>query len=626
MEENNGLHFLPEFPPVSTEAWEEKILLDLKGADYTKRLIWKSEEGFDVRPYYRSEDLAGLEHLHCLPDEPPYVRGVKRDTNDWIVRQDILIPDIVEANRQALEAIARGANALGLDASEVTTHKQMTQLLAGIDLTKTGIYFGRSRSYPLTLELFIYEVNHRSEGGERIQGAINFDPISYLLLHGDFYVSWTHNMEEAEYLLTASQKRLPHFRSITINGHLFQNGGSSLVQELAFSLASASEYLAALTDKGFTADFLSSRMMFSLAVGPNYFMEIAKLRAMRLLWARMVEQYHPETADALKCFIHASTAKWNKTVYDPYVNMLRTTTEGMSAALGNADSVAITPFDLAYRKPGEFSDRIARNQQLILKEESYLNKVADPGAGSYYIENLTYSIAHHAWELFQQVEAQGGMVSCVKSGFIQDQVMQVRGQKEADIAQRKMVLIGTNQYPNTREMMLDEVAVEPSTELADAPFKRLTPFRVSNEFEVVRFATERFVESGGKRPTVFLFNMGNLAMLRARAGFATNFFGCAGYEIIDNSGFASIEEGVEAAREAHCDMVVFCSSDEEYPVIVPESVKQLKSHNSKIWTVVAGYPKESVDLLKDAGVDDFIHVRSNLLESLQRYQKILGIQ
>ncbi len=626
MEENKALDFLTQFPPVSTQSWEEKIYSDLKGADYEKKLIWKSDEGFRVKPYYRCEDLAGLEYLQSLPDEPPYVRGVKRSNNDWQVRQDILVSDIEQANKHALDAIAKGAKAVGLDASEVSTHKQMTQLLSGIDLTKTGVYFIRSRSYPLTLELFIYEVNHRGEGGEHIQGAINFDPISYLLLNGDFYVSWAHNIGEAEYLLTTSQKRLPHFRSITINGHFFQNSGSSLVQELAFSLASANEYLSGLTDKGYAVDFLSSRMMFSLAVGPNYFMEIAKLRAMRLLWARLVEQYKPDSPGAMKAFIHAATATWNKTVYDPYVNMLRTTTEGMSAALGNADSVSVTPFDVAFKESGDFSDRIARNQQLILKEESYLNKVSDPGAGSYYIENLTHSMAHHSWALFQQVEERGGMIECLKSGFIQDQVMMTRKQKEADIAQRKIVLIGTNQYPNTQETMLNSVEVAGEGEFSGSVYKKLTPFRIASEFETVRLATERHVKSGGKRPSVFLFTMGNLAMLRARAGFASNFFGCAGYEVIDNPGFNAITKGVEAALGANSEIVVICSSDEEYPAIVPEIAKQLKRGNPKVCVVVAGYPKEIVDFLKDAGVDDFIHVRSNLLESLKKYQNILGIQ
>jgi methylmalonyl-CoA mutase len=625
MEYNEQSGLFAEFPPVPTQAWEEKINADLKGADYQKKLIWTTDEGFTVKPYYRAEDLQGLDYLQSLPGQSPYVRGNKKSGNNWIVRQDILVPDIEMANRQALDAIAKGAGAVGLVATEVTTHKQMNQLLAGIDLSKTGINFISSRSYPLTLELFIYEVNHRGEGGDHIMGSINFDPLSYLLLHGDFYVNWTHNIEETEYLLNTIQKRLPQFRAININGHYFQDSGSSLVQELGFSLASANEYLSSITEKGMPVDTLASRMMFSLATGSNYFMEIAKLRAMRLLWARLVEQYNPGLEASMKTFIHSSTALWNKTIYDPYVNMLRTTTEGMSAILGNADSVTIHPFDISFRDTGDFSGRIARNQQLVLKEESYLDKVADPAAGSYYVENLTDSIANNAWELFKTVEEKGGMIECLKTGFIQDQVTESRRQKEMAIAQRKTIVLGTNQYPNTLETMLENVRSAGEQLPVTAPYKTLTPFRISTGFEKVRLATEAFILKGNKRPSVFLFTMGNLAMLRARAGFSANFFGCAGYEIIDNQGFTTVQEGVDEALLSGAEIAVICSSDDEYPLIVPEIAGKLKKTKPELRIVVAGYPTEIVEMLKEAGVDDFIHIRSNLLDTLQEYQKILGI-
>ncbi len=625
MEYNEQPGLFAEFPPVPTQAWEEKITADLKGADYQKKLIWTTDEGFTVKPYYRAEDLQGLDYLQSLPGRSPYVRGNKKSGNNWIVRQDILVSDIETANRQALDAIAKGAGAVGLVATEVTTHKQMNQLLAGIDLTKTGINFISSRSYPLTLELFIYEVNHRGEGGDHIMGSINFDPLSYLLLHGDFYVNWTHNIEETEYLLNTIQKRLPQFRAININGHYFQDSGSSLVQELGFSLASANEYLSSITKKGMPVDTLASRMMFSLATGSNYFMEIAKLRAMRLLWARLVEQYNPGLEASMKTFIHSSTALWNKTIYDPYVNMLRTTTEGMSAILGNADSVTIHPFDISFRDTGDFSGRIARNQQLVLKEESYLDKVADPAAGSYYVENLTDSIANNAWELFKTVEEKGGMIECLKTGFIQDQVTESRRQKEMAIAQRKTILLGTNQYPNTQETMLENVRSAGEQVQVTTPYKTLTPFRISTGFEKVRLATEAFILKGNKRPSVFLFTMGNLAMLRARAGFSANFFGCAGYEIIDNQGFSTIQEGVDEALLSGAEIVVICSSDDEYTLIVPEIAGKLKKIKPAPRIVVAGYPIEIVEMLKEAGVDDFIHIRSNLLDTLQKYQNILGI-
>ncbi len=626
MDSNEKTKLFTEFPPVSAGSWEEKILADLKGGDYKKKLIWKTDEGFDVKPYYRAEDLVGLEYLNALPGSSPYVRGLKKENNEWVVRQDVFSTDILVSNAQAVDAIAKGAGAVGLKTNEVTTHKQLGELLKGIDFQNTAVNFISAQSFPMTLEFLIYELNHRGFGGDRMTGSINFDPISYLLLHGGFYISWDNDLEEAKYLLGIIREKLPHFKGITINGHYFQNAGATIVQELAYSLASASEYLSGLTDEGLSVDEVAPYIQFSLAIGPNYFMEIAKLRAARLLWTRMIEQYHATREESYKLFIHSTTALWNKSIYDPYVNMLRTTTEGMSAALGNADSVTTLPFDTSFANPDEISRRIARNQQLVLKEESYLDKIVDPGAGSYYIENLTDSIAHHAWTMFKDVESRGGMLECIKSGFIQDEVGQMRNQKIMDMAQRKIIVLGTNQYPNLLEKMADSIqAPEEVKSPVPATYKILSPFRVAAEFEAIRLATERYVKKGGKRPAVFLFTMGSLAMLRARAGFSTNFFGCAGYEIIDNPGFSTVDEGVAAALASNAEIIVICSSDEEYTQIVPEIAAKIKATGTKIRIVVAGFPKDQVESFKTAGVDDFIHVRSNLLETLRDFQNKLRI-
>jgi methylmalonyl-CoA mutase len=626
MEHHEQTKLFSEFPPISTNSWEEKILEDLKGTDYYKKLIWKTDEGFDIKPYYRAEDLHELDYLKALPDTSPFVRGLRKENNDWVVRQDFFTTDVDETNSLAKDAISKGAGAVGLKATEISTHKQISQLLAGIDFNTTGINFISSHSYPLTLELFIYEVSHRGDGGDKVHGSINFDPISYLLLNGDFYVNWLQNLEETEYLLDTIQKRLPHFKAISINGHYFQNAGSTLVQELAFSLASANEYLAGLTGKGFSVDAVAPYMQFSLGIGSNYFMEIAKLRAARILWTRMVEQFQPGSERSLRLFIHSTTALWNKTIYDPYVNMLRTTTENMSAAIGNADSITILPFDVLFQDSDEVSHRIARNQQLVLKEESYLDKIIDPAAGSYYIENLTHSIAQYAWQLFKKVESRGGMIECIKSGFIQDEIERSRHQKEMDIEQRMIVILGTNQYPNLQETMADKIQ-QPGETQATAPssYKKLTSFRGARIFEEIRLATEHHVKRGNKRPGVFLFTMGNMAMQRSRAGFTTNFFGCGGYEIFENQGFSTVDEGVSAALTSKAEIVVICSSDEEYGGIVPEIAHKIKEANYRIQILVAGYPKELIETFKSAGVDDFIHLKSNLPETLRNSQKQLGI-
>ena len=615
-----------EFPPISTSQWEEKIITDLKGADYEKKLIWKTDEGIDIKPYYRSEDLEGIEYMSTLPGEKPFVRGVKKDKNDWIIRQDIYTENIAEANRIAVEAITRGAGAIGLNVKEITSHKQLQQLLKGIDISTTGINFIASRSYPLTLELFIYEISHRGLEGTKISGSLNFDAIAYLLLHGDFYQSVQGNLDEAEYLVQTIQKKLPGYRAITVNGHLFNNAGANLVQELAFSLASGNEYLADLTTKGLSVDSVADCLQFSFGIGSNYFMEIAKLRAARLLWTAIVEQYQPVNPESGKMFIHSTTSLWNKTVYDPYVNLLRTTTEGMSAAIGNTDSLSILPFDFPYRDESEISRRIARNQQLILKEEAYLDKIVDPAAGSYYIENLTNSIAVHAWKMFKEIEGKGGLIECIKAGFIQDEIEKSCHKKDMDISQRKTIFLGTNQYANPLESISQNIEkLQSSPNTGPSTYKKLRIYRGAQAFEEIRLATEHAVSIGKKKPVVFLLPIGNPGMRKARATFATNFFGCAGYEIIDNSGFKTIEEGVKAAVDSKAEIIVLCSSDEEYIPIASAACQGVKSQSKNAMIFVAGHPKEFVEALKASGVDDFIHIRTNVLEFLKNLQKKFGI-
>jgi len=419
---------------------------------------------------------------------------------------------------------------------------------------------------------------------------------------------------------------IPGYRALTVNGQFFSDAGGTIVDELAFSLASGNEYLASLVSRGLKVDDVAPLIQFSFGTGSNYFLEIAKLRAARLLWSKIVDQYKPGKEDSKRMFIHSTTAKWNKTYYDLYVNMLRTTMEGMAAAIGNSDSISIQPFDLPVRAPGDFSQRIARNQQLILKEEAYLDKVVDPSAGSYFIENLTDSIATHAWNLFLEIEEKGGFLQCIKSGFVQDRVENSARKKDLDIAQRKTVVIGTNQYPNLTEAVTEGPEImENREDDLHSMYKKLLIHRGSEGFEQVRMQTENWVKNGNKRPGVFLLQTGNLAMRKARATFSTNFFGCAGFEIIDKHGCKTPEDGIKYSLESGAEIVVICSSDEEYAAIVPVIIDGIRKVKPGVHVIVAGYPKDILDSLKSAGVDDFIHVRCNALETLKKFQKELGL-
>jgi len=359
-----------------------------------------------------------------------------------------------------------------------------------------------------------------------------------------------------------------------------------------------------------------------MAIGPDYFMEIAKLRAARYLWAKIIEVYEPECKIEAKMRIHSITSDYNQTIYDPYVNMLRSTTEAMSAVLGGTDSLSVLPFNIQFDEANPFSERIARNQQIVLKKESYLDKVADPSAGSYFIENLTNSIIDETWALFLKVEEKGGYFKAFEQGFIQSQINETVQKRNDNLANRREILLGTNQYANTKEKAKEIIKTTPKKAGIGQSTKSkiaepIVQCRNAEGFEKLRFATE----NAAKTPKVFLFTYGNLAMRKARAGFASNFFACAGFDLIDHLGYPTIAEGIETAKKSGAEIVVICSSDDEYPVITKEIVEGLKG---KI-IVIAGYPKDSMEQLQSLGIKHFIHVKSNVLETLKSFQKELGI-
>lgn len=604
-----------EFEPVSTEKWEEVIQKDLKGADYERKLVWRTDEGFKVRPYYRAEDLKDIDYLNSLPNEFPYTRGTKVNNNAWEIVQEIAETDAKKANQIALDSIAGGATTLSLNVKNIKNAQDWKCLLNGIDLTKVGIQLRHAISYLETTKSFIAFLDEQKIDKKQIKGDINFDAIAYCLRNAGFYRNQNEDLKEAIELIKLTAD-MPNFKIVNVQGSLMHNGGATIVQELGYALGIANEYLAFATSNGLTADEIAEKMEFTFSISSNYFMEIAKLRAVRLLWATMLEQYQPKNNKGYQIRLNSVASSWNMTIFDPYVNMLRNTTEGMSAAIGGADAITLQPFDIAYKNADDFSRRISRNAQIILKEESYFDKVVDPAAGSYYIENLTDSIAENAWKLFQDVEKEGGMIKMILDGTIQKAIEESCQKRNMDIATRKYILLGTNQYPNINETMVDKLA---KAECEKQP-AGLKTYRGAAAFEELRLATEKFAQTNG-RPKVFLLKIGNLAMRQARAGFVTNFFGCAGYEIIENTGFSTVAEGMEAAKAVKADIVVICSSDEEYATFGVEAAKAAKAQGFIF--IVAGNPTECLDELKAAGTDDFIHVKTNVLDCLNHYNSIL---
>ncbi len=614
----NKKKLFEEFPPVSTQEWEAVIEKDLKGADYNKKLVWRTAEGFQVRPYYRAENLADIPWTGQNPNEFPYVRGNKAEGNEWLVRQDITVKDVHEANKVALNALSRGANSIGfkLEYDKAYTAIEISTLLNGIDQKAVEINLYNNKYH-----LPLLEMMSKIPG---IKGSLNYDPLTRYLRRGTWFVTENTDMELAYIMVKAE---MPGFDTIGVNGHVFTNAGATIVQEMAFALAVGAEYLDKLTEKGLTIDEIAPKMRFNLAVGQNYFMELAKMRAYRLLWANIVNAYGPSTGSGTcKMHIHATNAELGMSLYDAYVNMLRTTTGTMSAVLGGVDSFTVMPFDTPFEIPTDFADRIARNQQLILKEEAHFDKVADPAAGSYYIENLTESLAVAAWELFNKIQDEGGYLEAVRKGMIQGLIKESAAKKFSNVATRRETILGTNQFPNFTETMkfTPEAWVFEADDRRDekAEVETIVTFRAAQQFEKLRFATDVYAQDN-KRPVAWMFTYGNLAMRKARANFASNFFACAGFQVVDNPGFKTLDEGIATAREVKPEILVICSSDEEYGE--GNALKIFEELKNDTIVVLAGNPEGTADILKEAGLKYFIHVKSNVLETLTEFQKQLGI-
>ena len=607
-----------DFSPVTTEQWMEKVTADLKGADFEKKLVWKTNEGFKVKPFYRKEDLEGLKTTDALPGEFPYLRGNKKDNNEWLVRQEIRVDDVKEANAKALDILNKGIDSLSfhVKAKELNA-AYLEMLLEGIYAECVELNFSTCQGHVVDLaNLLVEYFQKKGYDLNKLHGSINFDYLNKMLVKGKEKGS----LVDTAKALIAATAALPEYRVINVNALTLNNAGAYIYQELGYALAWGNEYMNQLTEAGIPAATVAKKIKFNFGISSNYFLEIAKFRAGRMLWADIVNSYLAEgdCKCAAQMKIHAETSSFNLTVFDSYVNLLRTQTEAMSAALAGVDSMTVVPFDKAYETPNDFSERLARNQQLLLKEESHFDKVIDPAAGSYYIENLTVSIAKQAWDLFLAVEDEGGFYAAVKAGKVQGAVNASNKARHEAVAKRKEILLGTNQYPNFTELAGEKRPLEAVCccggghhDTCEKDVPSLNFDRAASEFEALRLQTE----TSGKRPKAFMLTIGNLAMRQARAQFSCNFLACAGYEVVDNLGFSTVEEGVEAAVAAKADIVVLCSSDDEY---AEYAVPAFKALNGRAMFIVAGAPA-CMDELKAAGIENFIHVRVNVLETLKEY-------
>ena len=616
---NNKEKLFTEFTAPTTQEWLDKIEVDLKGADFQKRLVWRTNEGFNVQPFYRREDLANLKAVDSLPGEFPFVRGNKKDNNLWFVRQDINAEDAKAANAKALDILNKGVDSLGFKISDDAVSAEfIATLLDGILPQYVELNFKTCQRHCVELaEILVAYFKEKGYPLADLKGSINFDPIEKILKKGKDVLPV---LAQAKSLIEAL-KELPGYKCINVNSVSLNNAGAYIYQELGYALAWGAEYLNVLTEAGVDATEAAKRIKFNMGVSENYFMEIAKFRAARLLWAQIVKQFEPKCDCACQMHVCAVTSEYNQTLFDSYVNLLRSQTETMSAALANVDSIIVTPFDKPYEQPTEFAERIARNQQLLLKEEAHFDKLVDVASGSYTIEHLTDAIAQEGWKLFLAVEESGGFLAEALKGNITNAVNASNDKRHAAAATRKEFILGTNQFPNFTETSEGKQPCGSAcccgTATNETELPKLNTERLASEFEALRLSTEK----AKKQPIAFMLTIGNLAMRQARAQFSCNFLAAAGYKVMDNLGFKTVEEGVDAALEAKADIVVICSSDDEY---VEYAIPAFQYLNGRAMFVVAGAPACSEDL-KAAGIENFIHVKSNQLGTLKEYNAKLGI-
>ncbi|MFE7060929.1 methylmalonyl-CoA mutase family protein [Sutcliffiella sp. NPDC057660] len=603
------------FPEVTLEDWAAQAEKALKGKPVPK-LNSLTYEGITRKPIYTEVDLEGISPVD------------KNGSADWTVSQQ-LYPgtSLEEINNQLLQELQKGLQAihffvkpaLNPKALEITRLEELEALLKDVHVEQVPlqVYTGSSATAFLNL------LKDSSIEKTNLHGIIGTDPIGELATSGSLNEPLEQLFDEMKANLEWKKQSGTSVKTIWIQAAPYHNGGASSVEELAASIATAVTYLNALMERGATVQEAASEMAFSFPVGSDFFMEVSKLRAARLLWANIVEAFGGEE-EAQKMTLHATTSVFTKSNLDPYVNMLRTTTEAFSAAIGGAESINID----SYQQGSDvFSRRIARNTHYILKEESFLSKVVDPAAGSYYVEKLTHQLAEEAWKLFQEIEGLGGIVDALQAGFLQEKVKQVRDKRLKDVESRKKVLVGTNMYANLAEELSnrEQKHFAARTESAVIQVERITQMTLSQPFETLRYQAKEYAKKTGTKPSITMINLGSLASHKPRTDFAAGFFHVGGLSTISSPSFSSLQElGAWLKNRPSTDYVCICGSDDTYGNMLDHVLSLLQKHPVKI--LLAGLPDaERQANLKNLGVTDFIHMKSNCYEQLTAIHQEMGL-
>jgi len=646
-----------EFDTVAPGEWREHVQSGLGGTSPEAFLEWSSVEGVSLPAYLSPEALRDT--LHTDPESAlsPLADAEDAPANTWAVCQPIGHPDPEGAGKHARAAVDGGADALQLAPSPLRSEADLAQVLDGIDPTSTPLHLDGGSAAPALYALLREHLSATPFDSSALRGSLLFDPVAAVASGADPTQAFSLADD-----LVADAAELPHFRTVTVDTGAYHDAGASAVQELACALGALAERLARSTERGLSLPALLNNLQVRVPVSTSYFVEMAKLRALRLLVPQVFDAFASEAGPPLDVapadvFVHAATSRRAETVYDPYVNMLRATTEAMAAALGGCDALTIRPYDGAVRPPDEFGLRIARNTQLVLRHEAHFDQVADPAAGSYYIEALTDQLAQRAWAQFQDLEAEGGILEALRRGDLHAQIAETRTERRRALDERDQVLVGTTHYPALDERRRDDLAahdassangespssldasstdalwtalrdghapqdVASALQSASTGIDPLPHIRLADEIEALRLRTEAYADSHDGPPQVLLAPLGPPAIRSARANFCRNFLGVAGVSIEEPLSFASVDAVADAAVEQDANAVVLCSSDDNYTDLAPALAAALADRDQKALLGIAGAPN---DINVDGAADFFVHQDSPLKETLEMLQDRLGI-
>lgn len=682
-----------EFPPIAYEQWRKLAEADLGGASFEQKLVTHTYEGIDIRPVYTRSDAPGEGDPHGFPGLPPLVRGgalLGASQTGWDLRQEHAHPDLQTTHQAILDDLAGGVTSLlvrldlaarsgldpdhpaaaesaGRDGVMVYTAADLDALFQDVHLQMIGVSLEAGAAFLPAAALLAGLWRSRDVSNDQARGAFNADPFAVLVRDGQLPISMDSALAQMAELASWTASRLPQVTAVRVGTAPYHHAGATAVQDIGFGVATGVAYLRAMTAGGLTARQAARQMVFSISLGTHHFLAIAKLRAARRLWSRVLEACGVAPEDA-PMRIHARTSKRVLTYRDPYVNLLRNAVAMFAGGLGGAEILTSTPFDVAAGLPDTFSRRIARNTALVLQEEGHLHRVIDPAGGSWYLDWLTDQVAEKGWEVFQQIEQQGGMLAAIRSGWVAQQIDNAFAPRARNLARRKEGITGVSEFPNIGEapiarpvvnrlalreeatvrighhrrsyadVALSENASDRFAEMVEAAvggatlgglaaaigFQQslevlppLTPHPFAQPFEELRDASDRYADlHNGHRPRVFLANMGPISHHTARATYAKNFFAAGGFEVIDNDGFRDADAAAQAFADSKAGIAVICSSDKLYVEAAPQLARKLKEAGAKT-VVLAGNPGANEEAWRAAGVDRFIFIKCDVLSTLR---------